>query len=133
MLDQKLVTRYAKYHALKNLLDEWLDKKRNEILVAIGAHVDPETKRWVAEGEAPGKGPYLLELGDAKARPNWKDEFRKHLVRSGYTESGADAELQKITDQERDKEARLYCKVNPNRSEERRVGKECRSRWSPYH
>ena len=24
-------------------------------------------------------------------------------------------------------------KVFPNRSEERRVGKECRSRWSPYH
>src|SRR5256885_6605332 len=24
-------------------------------------------------------------------------------------------------------------KVNVNRSEERRVGKECRSRWSPYH
>ena len=22
---------------------------------------------------------------------------------------------------------------DPNRSEERRVGKECRSRWSPYH
>src|SRR3989441_43041 len=22
---------------------------------------------------------------------------------------------------------------HPNRSEERRVGKECRSRWSPYH
>ena len=22
---------------------------------------------------------------------------------------------------------------NPDRSEERRVGKECRSRWSPYH
>src|SRR2546426_2703211 len=25
---------------------------------------------------------------------------------------------------------RVQC---PNRSEERRVGKECRSRWSPYH
>ena len=24
----------------------------------------------------------------------------------------------------------IYC---DNRSEERRVGKECRSRWSPYH
>ena len=24
-------------------------------------------------------------------------------------------------------------KVEPERSEERRVGKECRSRWSPYH
>ena len=23
--------------------------------------------------------------------------------------------------------------VDPGRSEERRVGKECRSRWSPYH
>ena len=27
-------------------------------------------------------------------------------------------------------EAEVYTK---NRSEERRVGKECRSRWSPYH
>ena len=27
----------------------------------------------------------------------------------------------------------LYFTVSDNRSEERRVGKECRSRWSPYH
>ena len=26
-----------------------------------------------------------------------------------------------------------HCKSNTLRSEERRVGKECRSRWSPYH
>ena len=26
-----------------------------------------------------------------------------------------------------------YRQINYNRSEERRVGKECRSRWSPYH
>ena len=25
------------------------------------------------------------------------------------------------------------CEVSIGRSEERRVGKECRSRWSPYH
>ena len=25
------------------------------------------------------------------------------------------------------------CKAGRTRSEERRVGKECRSRWSPYH
>ena len=25
------------------------------------------------------------------------------------------------------------CLIGPARSEERRVGKECRSRWSPYH
>src|SRR5260221_14350751 len=27
----------------------------------------------------------------------------------------------------------LFCDPDGNRSEERRVGKECRSRWSPYH
>ena len=26
-----------------------------------------------------------------------------------------------------------HAKIKRNRSEERRVGKECRSRWSPYH
>src|SRR3712207_8511585 len=36
---------------------------------------------------------------------------------------------------ERDTHAyHLYVvRVDPERSEERRVGKECRSRWSPYH
>ena len=28
---------------------------------------------------------------------------------------------------------RVVKEVNDERSEERRVGKECRSRWSPYH
>ena len=27
----------------------------------------------------------------------------------------------------------VYASKNLDRSEERRVGKECRSRWSPYH
>ena len=27
----------------------------------------------------------------------------------------------------------IYCFLLTERSEERRVGKECRSRWSPYH
>ena len=33
-------------------------------------------------------------------------------------------------DPERKRPVVLIC---PGRSEERRVGKECRSRWSPYH
>ena len=28
---------------------------------------------------------------------------------------------------------KLTTRLEPGRSEERRVGKECRSRWSPYH
>ena len=30
-------------------------------------------------------------------------------------------------------EGSVEVKSSKNRSEERRVGKECRSRWSPYH
>ena len=30
-------------------------------------------------------------------------------------------------------DATVWGKTAENRSEERRVGKECRSRWSPYH
>ena len=29
--------------------------------------------------------------------------------------------------------SKVYAKFGVERSEERRVGKECRSRWSPYH
>ena len=29
--------------------------------------------------------------------------------------------------------AHMKSAIEANRSEERRVGKECRSRWSPYH
>src|SRR2546422_6877482 len=37
------------------------------------------------------------------------------------------------TDRE-EADPRPHCHYTPhNRSEERRVGKECRSRWSPYH
>ena len=54
---------------------------------------------------------------------NAKDSIDKYL----YT-----SDLQHL------KEAKLYlsqAQVNDvtDRSEERRVGKECRSRWSPYH
>ena len=31
------------------------------------------------------------------------------------------------------KEISRLMRINHTRSEERRVGKECRSRWSPYH
>src|SRR2546425_8889776 len=31
------------------------------------------------------------------------------------------------------KEGRIKIRLEAQRSEERRVGKECRSRWSPYH
>src|SRR5256884_183888 len=42
--------------------------------------------------------------------------------------------LVETSESERSARARvIYCETLSNRSEERRVGKECRSRWSPYH
>ena len=45
-------------------------------------------------------------------------------------------EMQKLSDEElkgKTKEFRQRLADGETRSEERRVGKECRSRWSPYH
>ena len=42
-------------------------------------------------------------------------------------------ELMKEQEKEAVKRAQARRKAVQNRSEERRVGKECRSRWSPYH
>ena len=39
----------------------------------------------------------------------------------------------KLTASEEALKKEIVGKVNRHRSEERRVGKECRSRWSPYH
>ena len=65
---------------------------------------------------------YRLTTDDAAA-------FRKKAEEAGMTESDYFRLL--ITQQPSDyPEIRGGIKV---RSEERRVGKECRSRWSPYH
>ena len=39
----------------------------------------------------------------------------------------------KLTEMDTDVSATIHSKSYNERSEERRVGKECRSRWSPYH
>ena len=55
----------------------------------------------------------------------WKEAFESkglkvNLRKTKVVVSGAEGEVS-------------VSKVDPCRSEERRVGKECRSRWSPYH
>src|SRR5687767_15960038 len=45
----------------------------------------------------------------------------------------ADAELEQIALADPNVRAHIAGKTVKKRSEERRVGKECRSRWSPYH
>ena len=54
----------------------------------------------------------------------------KYLEQYGKYKAKIDYNLLKETDK---KDGKLILVTAINRSEERRVGKECRSRWSPYH
>jgi hypothetical protein len=102
-LKQRLVTRYAKYNALKNLIEKWLKDARSGIVEALQKGA-----------KCPTKGPYLLELGEAKSPVSWKEEFRKHLIACGRSDEQADTFLESIADQEREMQPRLECKPNPN-------------------
>lgn len=101
-LDQRLVTRYAKYHALKGALEKWLEKKRGEIIELLKGGA-----------RCPERGPYVLELGDAEARVSWKEEFQKWLFKAGHTEQQVENIFKNIERKPRAKDLRLYVKQNP--------------------
>ena len=42
-------------------------------------------------------------------------------------------EIKTVSEQSQDELEPINSPMSDERSEERRVGKECRSRWSPYH
>ena len=58
-----------------------------------------------------------------------KRKINTDLIRKKYDEIGL--EYPEVVDKFLKEYGMLN--INPGRSEERRVGKECRSRWSPYH
>ena len=82
----------------------------------------------------------LSEIGWVSIR-SLKDEIYKVDIEGKYIGSyGANQKLYKMiqkTPQGKKAQFRTYdwdqVKKSAVRSEERRVGKECRSRWSPYH
>jgi len=51
----------------------------------------------------------------------------------GISHHGASLEVRERVALDPDEAAELARELAGDRSEERRVGKECRSRWSPYH
>src|SRR2546430_3859163 len=71
----------------------------------------------------------LLPDDEIKLRPQ-KVEKQFHLNSFDYSQYNAGIAFFPPTHRKRDHTAR---KTGECRSEERRVGKECRSRWSPYH
>ena len=55
------------------------------------------------------------------------------LVSTLATANAANRTITGVVISGEDNEPLIGASVYVNRSEERRVGKECRSRWSPYH
>ena len=70
----------------------------------------------------------VLGLARAMARELGPDNVRVNCITPGLIQT--DITAGKLTD---DMTANILAGIPMNRSEERRVGKECRSRWSPYH
>ena len=60
------------------------------------------------------------------------EEMDKFLERYNFPRLNQE-ELENINRPITSNEIETVIKNFPTRSEERRVGKECRSRWSPYH
>ena len=54
-------------------------------------------------------------------------KFEENVVK------GASLAFQRLVKKRKEENGELVFARNAERSEERRVGKECRSRWSPYH
>ena len=59
--------------------------------------------------------------------------MKKYIFLALLTMGVSSCQLVDVLDQKPEFEADLDGAITTPRSEERRVGKECRSRWSPYH
>ena len=72
----------------------------------------------------------LVKKAPASSQP---DSVSSYDASSDTSNSASDSSYSDSKADSSSKAASNASNTNPSRSEERRVGKECRSRWSPYH
>ena len=112
---------YMLYYNLEKLPDE-------KVREAISYAIDRETitNKLLNGTVTPAKGPFPIGLeygGKELEVPEYNPDKTKEILTSlGYKENNGVME----------KDGKPLV-IEHRRSEERRVGKECRSRWSPYH
>src|ERR1041385_38159 len=71
------------------------------------------------------RGTTLVDLAATRNSPFYAQAERAHATALTW--------LPRIAGLNEEDRLRIETKLKDLRSEERRVGKECRSRWSPYH
>src|SRR2546422_5073969 len=93
----------------------------------LGATMAETARRefMLGEGSGTGSGSQSLHVGVGPAHPAMHGIIRILTELDGEVILRADVEIGYLH--------RAFEKDCEQRSEERRVGKECRSRWSPYH
>src|SRR3712207_9473733 len=95
---------------------------------------DPDYRLLVRLALAPGTGfEVVAEAGDGDSAIAEAKAAHPDLVLLDCTMPGADAFDALPALRAAAPDARIVLVSGHDRSEERRVGKECRSRWSPYH
>ena len=113
----------------KNTVASILAKKRERCAV-----IDVDLVRWMYQ--QPHRAPWDGEEGKAQQGLGVENsiELAKNFVRNNIDVILLDVVIDETAKlyRERLPEAKIIF-LMPSRSEERRVGKECRSRWSPYH
>ena len=77
---------------------------------------DPMQERWFGRRIHAGDVPARYGFTDCRYVEEFQEDFDRLASRPGLAQLWLD-----------------FDRESPERSEERRVGKECRSRWSPYH
>ena len=124
-VDRILVTTFTTA-ATGELRERLLAALRTALAAARGERVDGPAAAIVARADEPGLARRLEAAVSAfdLAPIHTIHAFCQALLRRQVLELGADPEVALVPDAG----AALR-----GRSEERRVGKECRSRWSPYH
>ena len=108
--------KYADYHVRKveagRALDTLPDAERAAVMGALHPGLGPALTRWWT---------------DARTRP-----YQSGGVRTSFRVTSGEPGVT-VENRSRDLTAIVEAAGPFDRSEERRVGKECRSRWSPYH
>ena len=92
-------------------------------VVAINDLTSPEMLAHLLKYDT-AQGSFMGRVGENKHTVTFKDSVKGEDGKTVVVPGSITVDGKEIT---------IYAQPDASRSEERRVGKECRSRWSPYH
>src|SRR3989442_14513255 len=129
-IDEELATLEKDIRQLKVEYDQYFGGGRKRPPTEIEWRIDMLVKRYGERGGELKSAQRFRFNNLTQTYAKYKDIFRKKLKQKeeGKIQRHFGAAAKEIEASRAQKQSE-----EPARSEERRVGKECRSRWSPYH